>query len=276
MEINNKIQKYTILLKKLKEIPKISDPEKTIMEISGYPHYEILKLIIVRAFFSFLVKQDYLLKNPASFITLPKEEYRIVRNILTEKEVFSLLSKMKLTDPISIRDRAIMELAYACGLRTTELCNLKIQDVDLKEQTIIIIKGKGNKSRIVPIGQYASYYIQVYLEKSRKYMLKGKHTDKGYLFLTVNGNPFTIATINKSVMGNVSKKIDTNKHITFYTFRRTIASHLLSEHVDITYIAKLLGHASLRTTQRYLRVEIGDLKKMHSLYHPREQMNVKE
>ena len=64
-------------------------------------------------------------------------------------------------------------------------------------------------------------------------------------------------------MKNVSKKIDTNKHVTFYTFRRTIASHLLSEHVDITYIAKLLGHASLRTTQRYLRVEIGDLKKIH-------------
>ena len=144
----------------------------------------ILRLIIVRKFFSFLVKQDLILKNPASSITLPKEEQRLTRNILTQKEMLALLENMKLTDPVSIRNRAIIELFYGCGIRTTELCQLKIQDVDLKEQTATIVKGKGNKFRIVPVGQYAAYYIQLYLEKARRYMLKGKRNDPGYLFLS--------------------------------------------------------------------------------------------
>jgi len=231
----------------------------------------ILRLIIVRKFFSFLVKQDLILKNPASSITLPKEEQRLTRNILTEKEMLGLLENMKLTDPVSIRNRAIIELFYGCGIRTTELCQLKVQDVDLKEQTVTIVKGKGNKFRIVPVGQYATYYIQLYLEKARKYMLKGKRKDSGCLFLSQRGNPFNNTTINKSVMRSVAKKLDNKKYLSCYSMRHSIATHLLANNVDITYIAKLLGHSSLKTTQRYLRVEIGDLKKMHSLYHPRER-----
>jgi len=232
---------------------------------------QILKLIVIRLFFSFLLKHDLILKNPASSLTLPREEHKITRNILTENEVLSLLENLKLTDPVSIRNRAIVELFYGCGVRTTELCNLKVHDVDLKEQTVIIIKGKGNKSRVVPVGQYAVYYIQLYLEKARKYMLKGKRNDPGHLFLSQRGNPFNNTTINKSVMRSVAKKLDKNKYLSCYSFRRSVASHLLAGNVDITYIAKLLGHSSLRTTQRYLCVEIGDLKKMHNLYHPRER-----
>ena len=231
----------------------------------------ILRLIIVRKFFSFLMKQDLILKNPASSITLPKEEQRLTRNILTQKEMLALLENMKLTDPVSIRNRAIIELFYGCGIRTTELCQLKIQDVDLKEQTVTIVKGKGNKFRIVPVGQYATYYIQLYLGKARKYMLKGKRNDPGYLFLSQRGNPFNNTTINKSVMRSVAKKLENKKYLSCYSMRHAVATHLLANNVDITYIAKLLGHSSLKTTQRYLRVEIGDLKKMHSLYHPRER-----
>ncbi|MBW8002985.1 MAG: tyrosine-type recombinase/integrase [Planctomycetes bacterium] len=231
----------------------------------------ILRLIIIRKFFSFLVKQDLILKNPASSITLPKEEQRLTRNILTQKEMLGLLENMKLTDPVSIRNRAIIELFYGCGIRTTEICQLKIQDVDLKEQTATIVKGKGNKFRIVPMGQYATHYIQLYLEKARKYMLKGKRNDHGYLFLSQRGNPFNNTTINKSVMRSVAKKLENKKYLSCYSMRHSIATHLLANNMDITYIAKLLGHSSLRTTQRYLRVEIGDLKKMHSLYHPRER-----
>ncbi len=143
--------------------------------------------------------------------------------------------------------------------------------MDLKEQTLAIVRGKGNKSRIVPIGQYACYYIQLYLEKTRKYMLKGRRADPGYLFLTQRGNPFNNTTINRSVMRNVSRMLDKKKHLSCYSFRRATASHLLAGNVDIAYIAKLLGHSSLKTTQRYLKVEIRDLKKMHSLYHPRER-----
>ncbi len=271
-----------------KYYPRINSLEKVTKEIAlDYQKYlgsyknrkgeplssktRILRLIIIRKFFSFLVKQDLILKNPASSITLPKEEQRLTRNILTEKEMLALLENMKLTDPVSIRNRAIIELFYGCGMRTTELCQLKVQDVDLKEQTATIVKGKGNKFRIVPIGQYATHYIQLYLEKARKYMLKGKRNDPGYLFLSQRGNPFNNTTINKSVMRSVAKKLENKKYLSCYSMRHSIATHLLANNVDITYIAKLLGHSSLRTTQRYLRVEIGDLKKMHSLYHPRER-----
>jgi site-specific recombinase XerD len=233
---------------------------------------QILKLIIVRSFFSYLVRQDLLLQNPASHLRLPKEERRITRNILTEKEVLTLLDKLNGHDPLSIRNRAIVELFYGCGLRTMELCRIKIRDLDLKEQTVTIVKGKGGKTRIVPIGQYAAYYLQRYLEKSRKFMLKGKQTDPGIVFLTRRGNAFNNTTINSSVMRSIEKKLSIKKHLSCYSIRHSVASHLLAHHVDITYIAKLLGHASLRTTQKYIHVEISDLKKMHSLYHPRERV----
>jgi len=232
---------------------------------------QILKLITVRKFFYFLVEQDLILKNPASSLTLPKEEQRLTRNIPTENEVMNILENLKPTEPLLIRNRAIVETFYGCGIRTTELCRLKVHDVDLKEQTITIVRGKGNKSRIVPIGQYASCYIQLYLEKARKYMLKGRRNDPGYLFLTQRGNPFNNTTINRSVMRNVSRTLDKKKHLSCYSFRHATASHLLANNVDIAYIAELLGHSSLKTTQRYLKIEIGDLKKMHSLYHPRER-----
>jgi site-specific recombinase XerD len=95
---------------------------------------------------------------------------------------------LKPREPIGIRNRAIIELFYTCGIRTSELCDLTVHDVDLKEQTVIIVKGNGNKSRILPIGQYATHYIGLYLDKARKYMLKGKREELGYLFFSQRGN----------------------------------------------------------------------------------------
>ena len=233
-----------------------------------------LKLNSLRKYFVFLIKKDLILKDPTTVLTFQKEEQRLTRNILSEKEVFHLLDKMKPRDPTGIRNRAIIELFYACGIRTSELCDLKVHDVDLKEQTVIIVKGKGNKSRMLPIGQYATHYIGSYLDKARKYMLKGKRDDPGYLFLSQRGNPFNRSTINKCVMRSIANKAKLEKTISCYTMRHSIATHLLRNKVDIMYIASLLGHSSLKTTQKYLRVEISDLKKMHSLYHPREKTQV--
>jgi len=232
---------------------------------------QILKLRVVRAFFGYMMDLDLILKNPAASLSLPREEQRLVRNVLSEDEVKALLGALNGNDPLSIRNRAIVELLYGCGLRTSELCQLKLEDLDFKEQTVTIRKGKGGKSRVVPIGQYAVHYLERYLDHSRKRMLKGKRTDPGYLFLSQRGNPFNKTTINKSVMRSVGRKMGSNKYLSCYTMRHSVATHLLANNVDITYIARLLGHASLRTTQRYAHVEIGDLKKMHSRYHPREK-----
>ena len=233
-----------------------------------------LILRAVKKLFVFLMKKDLILKDPTTVISYPREEQHLTRNILSEKEVFELLEKTKPIDPLSIRNRSILELFYSCGIRTSELCNLKVQDIDLKEQTVTIIKGKGGKSRVLPIGQYCSHYMKLYLDKARKYMLKGKRNDPGYLFLSQRGNPFNKSTINKTVIRSVTRNSNLEKPISAYCFRHSVATHLLAHKVDITYISELLGHASLNTTQKYLRVEIGDLKKMHSLYHPRESKNM--
>ncbi|HEA64737.1 MAG TPA: hypothetical protein ENI02_01165 [Candidatus Aminicenantes bacterium] len=196
-----------------------------------------LKLNALRKFFVFLIKKDLILKDPTTVLAFQKEEQRLTRNILSEKEVFKLLENLKPREPIGIRNRAIIELFYACGIRTSELCTLKVQDVDLKEQTVTIVKGKGNKSRVVPIGQYATYYIELYLKKARKHMLKGKKADLGYLFLSQRGNPFNRTTINKCVIGSILRKGLIEKSISCYSMRHSIATHLLRNRVDIMYIA---------------------------------------
>ena len=136
-----------------------------------------------------------------------------------------------------------------------------------------IVKGKGGKSRQAPIGQYGAYYIQLYLDKARKHLLKGKLSDPGHLFLSQRGNPFNKSTINRTVIKSVSRNMRIDKHISCYTFRHSVASQLLHNKADIAHIAKLLGHASLSTTQQYLHIDIADLKKVHSLCHPRETAN---
>ena len=230
-----------------------------------------LMLTAVKSFFSFLVAEDFMAGDPTKALILPKQERRLVRTVLTESEVMKILKSCNSRTPFGLRDRAILELLYATGIRTTELCNLKVTDVNLKDQTLFIDKGKGNISRLVPIGQYASLYIEKYLQKGRRFFLKMKIQDPGSLFLTQFGNPFDRRSVNKWVMRPIQQKLKLKKHLTVYSLRHSVATHLLQHNVDVSYIAKLLGHRSLNTTQQYLSIEIGDLKRVHSLYHPREK-----
>ena len=229
-----------------------------------------IKLISIKNFFKYLLKYDYILSNPTTLVELPREEKELPRSVLSEEEVKEILSKIQTNAPIGLRNKSIVELLYSTGIRTSELCSLKIPDIDLKEQTAIIVLGKGNKTRVVPLGQYCCHYIEQYLEKARKFMLKGKLKDDGYLFLTERGKPFNRESLNKCVIAQVMKNVKINKKVSCYTFRHSVASHLVKGNVDIRYVSQLLGHESLRTTQKYVHLEISDLKKMHSLYHPRE------
>ena len=230
-----------------------------------------IKIISLRNFFKYLLKHDYVLNNPMTLIELPREERELPRGILSEEEVKEILTKIKTNTPIGLRNKAIIELFYSCGIRTSELSDLKINDIDLKEHVAIIVKGKGNKTRVVPIGMHACLYIEQYLQTARKFMLKGKLKDKGYLFLNERGQKFNRDTLNKCVMRQVMKNNRINKKVSCYTFRHSLATHLVKNKVDIRYVGQLLGHESLRTTQKYVHLEISDLKKMHAMYHPREQ-----
>ncbi|MBN2365811.1 MAG: tyrosine-type recombinase/integrase [Calditrichaeota bacterium] len=232
-------------------------------------------LLGLKCFFKYMNENDYIPINPLKDIRLPRREDGIIRNILSEDEVKKVLDSLTTNTPLQIRNRAIIELLYSCGIRTTELCNLKTSEIDLKEQTITIVKGKGKKTRMVPIGQYATEYLRLYLEKSRRFLLRGKKQDPGNVFLSNTGNPFEKCSLNSSVIAPIMKNAKIGKHISAYSFRHSIATHLLENKVDIMYIARLLGHKSLNTTQRYTRVEISDLKRVHSLTHPRERFDDK-
>ena len=229
-----------------------------------------MKIISLRNFFKYLLKNDYILTNPMNATELPRKEFELPRNILNDEEMMLLLDSIKTNTPSGLRNKAVIELFYSTGMRTSELTDLKISDVNLKEQIVIIVKGKGNKTRIVPAGQHACYYIELYLERARKYLLKGIIKDEEYLFLSDRGHKLNKETINKFVIAKVMKNVSINKKVTCYTFRHSIASALVRNKVDIRYVAQLLGHDSLETTKKYVHLEISDLKKMHSLYHPRE------
>lgn len=229
------------------------------------------KLAPVRKLFAWLVEEDRIISNPAKTLHYMKEDQRLIRNVLTEEETRLVLESIETRTPIGLRNRAIFELLYACGIRTTELCNLRVEEVDLKEQTVLVVKGKGGKSRLLPIGQYATHYITEYLDRARGYMLRATPKDPGNLFLSSRGRPFNRSTLNSTVLATIRKSAGIGKHFSSYSVRHSTASQLLKNDVDIAFIAQLLGHSSLRTTQRYLKIEIGDLKRMHSLCHPRER-----
>ncbi len=238
--------------------------------LSSRTHAAHIKAL--RKLFGFLLSESAVLHNPFASLPMPREGRQLPRNILSQDEVVELLRNMKDRGPVGLRNRAIVELLYACGMRTSELCNLRVGDVDLKDQTATIVHGKGDKTRIVPIGQYASHFVGQYLASGRRHMLRWRREDPGVLFLSQRGNPFDRSSLNKCVLRAVARSLPSGKPISAYTFRHSTASHLLANDVDVSYIAKLLGHESLRTTQRYLRLEIGDLKRMHSLCHPRERI----
>ena len=289
---NRTIESYTLNAKQFfsfldKFYPRIEKLEKATREIlADFQNYLInftdkkgnnlsnktinLKMIAVRKLFQVLIQKDLLHKDPTEVFIFGREEQRITKNILSKQQTIDLLKNIKTNTPIGIRNKAMLECAYANGLRTSEICSIKVHDIDLKNQSLTIVKGKGGKTRIVPLTQIATESIRLYIEKARKYMLRDKKTDSGFLFLSSRGNQFDRNSINKTVMKSVTKNVKLDKHISFYSMRHGIATDLLASDVDITYIAKLLGHSSVSITQKYTRVDITDLKKIHSLKHPRE------
>jgi integrase/recombinase XerD len=236
---------------------------------------KIGRFISLKKFYKFLYQNDYIVKDLLVNYEFPRREKSLPRNIPTVKEVIEIIESCNTRTPQSLRNRAILETFYSTGMRTSELCSLKIQDIDLKEQTAVIVLGKGGKTRIVPLGQYACFYIEEYLNRGRKYMLKGNKKDEGFLFMSKFGIPFSRDSIN-TVIQNVMKNVKIDKHITCYSFRHACATHLIKNKVDIRFVSELLGHNNLQTTQRYCHLEISDLKKVHSLYHPREQLNIEK
>ncbi|MDD2625837.1 MAG: tyrosine recombinase, partial [Bacilli bacterium] len=207
------------------------------------------KISTLRSFYKYLYDNELIDKNPFLFISLPKKEKKLPRFVNYE-DLDLILNSPDLNTDIGVRDRLILELLYGTGIRVSELCNIKIDDIDLKNKTIRII-GKGNKERIVLYGEYCENILEKYININRKNLLKDK--DHSILILSNNGSNISVSTVQK-ILSNILKKVSIKKNITPHVFRHTFATHLLNEGCDILTVKELLGHSSLDTTQIYTHV----------------------
>lgn len=222
-------------------------------------------LVPVRSFFKWLAKENLILFNPASELELPKLGHRLPKHVLTAAEADQVLSQPSLADPLGIRDRAILETFYSTGMRRAELIGLKLYDLDVERGTVMIRQGKGQKDRMVPIGERALAFIDKYLVEVRPSL--ALEPDEGTIFLTHEGLPFTPNRMTQLVRDHVDAS-GIGKRGACHLFRHTMATLMLEGGADIRFIQQMLGHAKLETTQIYTQVSIRQLKAIHSATHP--------
>lgn len=222
------------------------------------------KLSAIKSFHKFLLKEKYVSTNISTSIDLPKQVKKLP-TILSIDEVDKLLATLKNDTPIESRNKAMIELAYASGLRVSELVNLHLSDLHL-DAGFVQINGKGNKERIVPVGEIAIDSINYYIDNGRNQLLK-KHTDD--LFINGrDGKPITRQAFFMIIKEKV-KEAGINKEISPHKLRHSFASHLLKNGVDLRFIQELLGHENISTTERYTHIQNDDLVKTYEYAHPR-------
>jgi integrase/recombinase XerD len=223
------------------------------------------RLQAVRAFFRWLCRESYLLGNPASELTLPRAGFHLPRAVLTLEEAEAVLALPDLTTPLGLRDRALLELLFATGIRRAELSRLTLSDLDLKGGTLLVRQGKGGKDRIVPTGERAALFVSAYLTKARPELVVPP--DDGMLLLTATGHPFSPDVLTNLCRGYV-EKAEIGKKGACHLFRHTMATLMLEGGADVRFIQQMLGHARLDTTALYTNVSIRKLKEIHQATHP--------
>lgn len=224
-------------------------------------------LIVLKSLFRFLSRHNFILQDPAAAIELPSQEQRLPRVILTKEEALRILeAASKTKTPRGLRDRAILETFYATGIRVTELAKLTPYDVDTEERTVRVILGKGRKDRRLPLTKAAASAIEAYLAFGRPKLVGKKRSS--YLFVANRGG-YLHRAIGSLIVREWTRRAGIKKRVSCHTLRHSIATHLLRGGADIRQIQVLLGHRSLKTTERYTRVELSDLREVMRRAHPR-------
>lgn len=223
------------------------------------------RLMAVRAFYRWAARQRHVLHNPASEIELPKAERRLPRPALTAAEAELVLARPDISDPLGIRDRAILEVFYSTGIRRAELAHLAVTDIDHERATLLVRQGKGKKDRLIPIGERGLAWVRRYLAGVRPKLAAGD--DDGTLFLTGEGAGFGLDRLTQLASGYV-KASGVPKTGACHLFRHTMATLMLEGGADIRYIQAMLGHAELSTTQIYAQVSVRALQAIHAATHP--------
>ena len=228
------------------------------------------KLAAVRAFYKFLAKEGVLAVNPAAAVSTPKLDKTLPR-IMTEEEMNNFLNcvadAVPQGDPLMRRDRAILEMLYASGLRVSELVGLDLRSVNFGDE-MLLVRGKGRKERIVPFGSKAKQALNEYLPVREKILAKERKGGQTALFLNAHGDRLTTRSIDRLVKKYVLS-FGPNVKVSPHSLRHAFASHLLTEGADLRAIQEMLGHSSLSTTQKYTQVSIKQLMEVYDKTHPK-------
>ncbi len=219
----------------------------------------------LRGFFNYLIFEDYRKDNPLDLIESPKIGRKLPDTISTE-EIDLLIETVDLSKAEGERNRAILETLYGCGLRVSELTDLKISDLYF-EEGFIKITGKGNKQRLVPTSDYTKKFINIYKDEVRIHQKINKD-DSDILFLNRRGNKLTRAMIF-TIIKRLAEKAGIKKKISPHTFRHSFATHLLENGADLRAIQQMLGHESITTTEVYMHVDRKHLREVVEQFHPR-------
>lgn len=218
------------------------------------------KLAAIRAFFKYLVREGIVTKNPAELIATPKKAKTLPYHLNID-EVTALVEAPNEGSLLSLRDRAILETLYSCGIRVSELTGLDVGGVDLAELLVKVL-GKGGKERIVPLGSYAATALAAYLSA------RGGPSPDAPLLTNARGGRLTSRSVAR-IVDKYIRQLAAMKKISPHTLRHTFATHLLEGGADLRAIQELLGHASLSTTQKYTHVSIDRLMEVYDKAHPK-------
>ncbi|MGA2037627.1 MAG: tyrosine-type recombinase/integrase [Acidimicrobiales bacterium] len=219
----------------------------------------------VRLLFARLLRTGVIDRDPAAMLEKPRPEHRLPPTPLSIEEVEAVLAVPDVTTPFGLRDRAILEVLYSAALRRTELLGLRLEDVDTSRGTLFIRRGKGKKDRYVPVGDRALHWARRYLDEVRSQYIT--EPDHRMLFIAYTGSPLSADFLSEAVNGYI-KAGGSGKVGSCHLLRHTAATLMLEGGADIRFIAEMLGHARLETTQLYTRVSIHQLRSVHAATHP--------
>ena len=227
------------------------------------------KLSALRSFFAFLEKRGISQGNPAADVSTPKQE-KTLPTYLPVDDMFRLLERPDRGKPLGLRDLAMLEVLYSCGIRVSELSGLNLSSVDF-DQRLVRVVGKGDKERIVPIGREALKALQAYLDASVSVRKKaGIDSWNSPLFLNYRGGRLSPRSISK-IVKKYGREGGLMQDITPHSLRHTFATHLLDGGADLRSVQELLGHVSLSTTQKYTHVSLDKLMEIYDKAHPRSK-----
>jgi integrase/recombinase XerD len=238
------------------------EPEGSARRLSSETVY--LEIAALRAFHRWAENEKFLPSNPAENLSLPRRWRRLPKS-LTDGEITKLLAPEIPETPSSLCDQAILELAYACGLRISELGAIRLEQLQLESGFINVI-GKGNKERVVPLGRPAIEALRRYLEAGRPPLVTRR--TPASVFLTRRGTGFTRVTLWKRIKDR-ARRAGITRNVTPHMLRHSFATHLLEHGADLRVIQELLGHASIGTTEVYTHVAGNRLREVHRKFHPR-------